>query len=124
MKTLEFKIVTRVNEGYNHQNEKLNGLALISEAWQEIAKKVMSETGLYIPAVANQSKTIYHTDWGCPAGGEDTVTLTGVANPEFVKDLEQWKRVVLVLAKQLKDELKQATLTVEFTEVGDFVYLV
>lgn len=124
MKTLKFEIVTGINEGYGHENEEANGVLLVSKAWQFLAEKVMHETGLYISAVASQSKTIYNTDWGCPVGGEDTITITGIANPEFVKDLDQWKQVVLVVARQLKDELKQSTLTVEFTEVEDFVYLV
>ena len=71
---------------------------------------------VYISAVIKSSKTVYHEAWGCPKGGEETVVITGVANKEFVDNIDKWKNTVIKLAKQLKKEFKQSTLTCEFLE--------
>jgi hypothetical protein len=73
-------------------------------------------------AVSVKSKTLYHIEWGCPIGGEDTYTISGIANPEFIKDMEQYKEAVRKVILKLKEELKQTTVTLEFLEV-DIEYL-
>ena len=123
MKTIKFEITTGINEGYFHENENRNGEQIVGELWQKIALNIYNSTEIYISSNISPSKTVYNTEWGCPKGGEDTVNINGTANPEFVKDLEQWKSVVLEIAKKLKTELKQSTMTVEFKNIDDFIYL-
>ncbi|MBU3219619.1 hypothetical protein [Clostridium algidicarnis] len=115
-KTLRFEIVTGVNKGYFHNNIENESLDLVSGVWSEIAKQEYKSTGIYVSAVIKPSKTIYNEEWGCPKGGEETVSLTGVANKEFVQDIEKWKTTVIKLATKLKNELKQNTLTCEFID--------
>lgn len=116
-KTLKFEIVTGFNKGYIHVNEKSEGVDLVGGIWQEIAKREFELNNIYVSAVIKPSKTVYHEEWGCPQKGEETIVLTGVANPEFVDDIEKWKGTVIKLAKELKNQLKQNTLTCEFTEI-------
>ncbi|APQ78561.1 MULTISPECIES: hypothetical protein [Clostridium] len=122
-KTIKFEMVTGINEGYYHKNQNKNGVQIVGEVWQKIALEVFKERGIYISSVINGSKTVYNKEWGCPEGGEDTVTITSTANPEFVQNLEQWKEAVIQIAKKIKKELKQSTMTVEFKEISDFIYL-
>ena len=125
MKTLSFRITVGVAEGYFHNLSGVAENALVhkvSELWQKIAKEEFDKSEIYVSAVAQPGSVIYHTQWGCPQGGESVVVLSGSANPTFVKDLDVWKNVVIELGKKLKKELKQTTLTIEFQET-DLVYL-
>ncbi|MCY6958371.1 hypothetical protein [Clostridium brassicae] len=121
-KTLRFEIVTGVNKGYFHNNNQNESLNLVGELWQRIAKQEFEKSNIYVSAVMKVSKTIYNEAWGCPKGGEETIVITGVANKEFVQDMNAWKNTVIKLAKELKKELKQSTLTCEFSEVELFYF--
>jgi hypothetical protein len=118
-KTISFRIATGVAQGYYHnlagvaEKELVNKVASL---WQELCEEEFSESGIYPSAVAIPGSVIYSPNWGCPQGGESVVVLTGSANPEFVKDMEAYKDSVLRVAKKLKEELGQTTLTVEFFE--------
>lgn len=112
--TLRFEIVSGINKGYFHGNDKKESLNFVGEIWQRIAKEEFEVSKIYVSAVIKSSKTIYNELWGCPKGGEETVVITGVANKEFVKNVEEWKESVIRLAKELKNELGQSTLTCEF----------
>ena len=125
MKTLSFRLVVGVEKGYYHDVKGVASNELVekvAELWQELAKREFDETFTYVSAVAQPGSVVYHTQWGCPTGGESVVVLSGSANPTFVKDLNKWKEVVTKLAKKLKQKLKQATLSIEFQET-DLVYL-
>ena len=125
MKTLSFRIVTGVAKGYYHDLAGVaeNGLVdQVASLWQEFAKEEFDKSNTYVSAVVQPGCVVYHQDWGCPVSGESVIILSGTANPQFVKDLDAWKESVLSLAKQLKKELKQSTLSVEFFET-DFIYL-
>lgn len=111
--TKTFKIVTGVTEGYFHTNNAQKNIKEISELWKSIALQTMEQTGLYISAVITPSKTVYNTEWGCPIGGEDTFTITGVANPEFTEDINKWIESVGICAEKMKKQLKQSTVTIE-----------
>ncbi|WP_333859558.1 hypothetical protein [Clostridium sp.] len=115
-KTLRFEIVSGVNKGYFHNNKYRYVVDIIANLWQKIAKKEFEVSGIYVSAVIKSSKTVYHEDWGCPKDGEETVVITGIANKEFIDDIEKWKNTVIKLAKYIKEELKQSTLTCEFLE--------
>ncbi|WP_108670610.1 hypothetical protein [Peribacillus acanthi] len=120
-KSVRAVIVLGVNKGYGENIEK-NPLLKASTGWQRIAAQVYKESGIYISAIANESKAIYHTEWDCPVGGEDTVTFTTSANREYVNSLEAWKDAVLTVTKRLKEEFEQYTVTVEFESIT-LVYL-
>ena len=116
-KTLKFEIVTGINKGYFHTNSQSESLDLVGSIWQKVAKEEFEESNIYISAVIKPSKTVYNEEWGCPKNGEETVVLTGVANKEFVDDIEKWKDTVIKLTKELKKQLKQSTITCEFMEI-------
>ncbi|UZW14960.1 hypothetical protein OSC52_03705 [Clostridium pasteurianum] len=121
MNTLKFEIITGINEGYKYNNKSEKDLHKVEILWQNVAKNLFTKTGIYISAVISKNKTVYNVDWGCPVGGEDTYRITGIANPEFVTDLEMWKDAVLEATKILKNELKQSTINCEFSKV-EFYY--
>ncbi|SFU71048.1 hypothetical protein SAMN04487886_11132 [Clostridium sp. DSM 8431] len=116
-KTLRFEIVTGIQGGYKKLNNTLaNHEKIVSCLWQDNAETLYKKNNIYISAVIKCSYTVYNQEWGCPRGGERTVVITGVANKEFVNNLEAWKEAVLVLAKKLKEQLNQRTMTCEFME--------
>ena len=125
MKTISFRIVIGVAEGYYHNVSGVAENALVYKVatlWQKLAKEEFDKTFIYVSAVAQPGSVIYHTQWGCPTGGESVVVLSGSANPNFVKDLNKWRDTVVKLASELKKQLNQTTLTIEFFE-ADLVYL-
>lgn len=71
-----------------------------------------------------KSMTVYHKDWGCPDGGEHTFTVESMLNPYFVdeKDINKWKRSVVIFLNELKNVLNQNTVSIVFSD-GDFRYL-
>lgn len=79
--------------------------------------------GIYISANVQDANTVYHQDWWCPEWGEKTAVITGVRNPEFVKDVEKRKQAVIAVLSLCQKELDQTTTQVEFTDDVDFVYL-
>ena len=125
MKTLSFRLVVGVEKGYFHDVKGVadNGLVYkVSELWQKLAANEFNQSGIYVSVIAQPAAVIYHQEWGCPQGGESVIVLSGSANPNFIKDLDAWKKVVIKLAKELKEQLNQTTLTIEFQET-DLVYL-
>ncbi len=117
-KTVSFKIVLRIVAGYGYNlagvtsNELVNKIA---KDWQKIAEEQVKNNNIYVPAI------IYSPDWGCPVGGESIVKIEGSCNPQFA-DPDKFKDAVLRIARALKKELQQSTLTIEFFE-SDIVYL-
>jgi hypothetical protein len=112
--TLRFEIVSGINKGYLKKENYTNSLELVGEVWQRIAKEEFDKSNIYVSAVIKPSKTVYNEVWGCPKGGEETVVITGVANKEFINNVDEWKQCVIRLAKILKMELGQNTMTCEF----------
>jgi len=121
MKSIKFEAVFGLAPGYSHNNIDVVTPADAASIWQEAARKIFEECGVYVSATTHSSTTIYHQDWGCPAGGEKTVTFSGSANPEFVK-MGDYRYAVVSLVKLVKEILAQSTVTVEFWEI-DHVYL-
>ena len=125
MKTMKFVAVIGLVAGYGGEEILVEAAKVDSNAmgvaWQEAAKAVMEESGVYVSATLNESKALYHTDWGCPIGGEPTYSISGSLNPRFGEP-EAWKQAVLETVKRVKNAFRQSTVTVEFFEV-DQVYL-
>lgn len=97
---------------------------------QELSKKVFEERGIYCSFVVNSSKTIYHTEWGCPVGGEDTFSVSTLYNPAFPppgantpeEGAEMFTAAAIQVLEMLKEELKQSTLSVVVSPV-EMLYL-
>ena len=62
-------------------------LRAVGAKWQEIAAKKMQETGIYVSCGITDN-----------AG---RLTISAEANPEFVSDTENWKKVVKDICRQL-----------------------
>lgn len=123
MKTKKITAVIGINEGYGHNNESsLNAVELVSLLWQKTALTVFESCGIYVSCVATLASTVYNESWGCPKGGEVTVRIETSANPEFIKNIDQWQEIVISIISQLKEDLKQSTVAVEVSEI-DFIYL-
>ena len=119
-KTLSFRATLGVNEGYGHANENENA-KVVREEWQKAAAQVFQEDGVYVGAVVADSKTVYHTEWGCPVGGEATALIFGDCNPEYT-DVNQYKEAVVKVLGICAKALKQSTAQVVFYE-SDMAYL-
>lgn len=116
-KTVKFFASLGVVAGYGHKNETTEPAELIAgKAWQEAAAEVMTATGTYVGAVITPAKTVYHLDWGCPVGGENTVLITGECNPEYTK-IDDYKVAVVETLRQTALALNQSTTQLTFSEV-------
>ena len=122
MKTEKFEIILGVVPGYFHNNNHAEGEYSFGVKLQGVQAKVYDETGLYISVVVRPVKVSYHTDWGCPVGGEDVFQITGTRNPEFCEDGLVYRKVVELFSKRLMNEFSQSTVTLEWQEV-DLTYL-
>ena len=122
MITEEFSLNVGVNPGYAHNNTVTHVKNLVATTWQAEAEKVFKKTGVFVAGVVDARTTVYKEEWGCPKGGEDTVVVTGLRNPEFQKDAETWMESVKEVCKAVATALEQTTAYLTFTDV-DFYYL-
>jgi len=121
-KTVKFFASLGVVPGYGHENvTDETAIKIAGNAWQEAAAAVFSEKNVYVGAVISPARTVYHTDWGCPVGGEVTVSITGECNPEYTK-IDDYKSAVVETLRQAALKLGQSTTQLTFQEV-EFVYL-
>lgn len=120
-KTIKFFASLGVVAGYGHDNTNEPAEKIAGSAWQTAAAAVMAASGTYVGAVITPSKTVYHTDWGCPVGGEDTVLITGECNPQYTK-LADYKSAVVETLRQTALALSQSTTQICFLE-AEFEYL-
>jgi hypothetical protein len=151
MKTLAFYAVFGVVEGYHHNNimpiltprglERLpvnneSNLKIVSKAWQEAMQDEFDTSGVLVSAVLSESNTVYSVGFGCPEGGEKTVTVNGHFNPKFIKKkpgfsenssariaFTAYHQAVVRVCNAVKKELKQTTVSIAFYDLDDFVYL-
>lgn len=136
VKTLEFQLNIGVVRGYGHDNAggPASPASQVAEDWQEIAEAMLREYGVYPAGVVLPGRTLYPEKYGCPRGGEITVTISGLANPKFlmsaknpdgpgyVADLNGWRFAVEMAAEALRKKLNQTTAYLTFRKVR-FTYL-
>lgn len=80
--------------------------------WQEYAKEYYDKTGIYVSAIANEGKAIYNKDWGCPDGGERTLTFNCTPNRVFIEDIIKYRQGIAYIVAKLKKEFEQHTITI------------
>lgn len=111
--TLKYEVVIGLN---CEPSDGTRGYIILSEsvrcAWQRYAKDFYDETGMYVSAISVFGYALYHTDWGCPYEGEQCLSFHCTANPEFVHDFELYEKGILYIAKKLKKEFEQHTITI------------
>lgn len=117
MTTQEFSFTIGINPGYFHDNSKKFKIEDFVKIWNKESLDEEKNGGLYIPIVINPSLTVYKEEWGCPVSGEKTITVSGVRNPLFSKDMNQWQNSVKNIVMAVSKELKQATVSLIFREV-------
>ena len=121
MKSESFEIVMGVTAGYFHNNEDQIKETEFRADYQKIAGDLFNESGIYISAVITSGDVVYHTDWGCPAGGEKVFIIKGERNPLFVEDAEKYKEIVEEITKRLMSKYEQSTCSLTWREV-EFSY--
>ena len=120
-KTNGFEVTMGVTAGYFHSNENADeGLNFRSE-YQKVAAEVFATTGIYISAIIKQADVVYHTDWGCPVGGEKVYTISGERNPLFCYDQERYRQAVETIVERLATKFDQSTVTLTWSE-KEFTY--
>ena len=89
--------------------------------WQEYAKEYYNKTDVYVSAIAIEGKAIYNTEWGCPKGGERTLTFNCTLNPRFINSAEVYGEGIKYIVGKLKKFFNQHTITI--TIFSDNVYI-
>ena len=115
--TESFEIIMGVTAGYFHNNENENKEVEFKSEYQRIAGELFSESGVYISAVITSGDVIYHTDWGCPVGGEKVFVIRGERNPLFMEDKNKYKEVVEQITERLMNKYEQSTCSLTWKEV-------
>ena len=113
-----FEIIMGVTAGYFHNNENQNKELEFKSEYQRIAADIFSECGIYISAVITSGDVVYHTDWGCPVGGEKVFIIKGERNPLFMGDPERYKLIVEEITTRLMNKYKQSTCSLTWKEVS------
>lgn len=119
-KSKSFSITIGFVAGYFHGNESdgkiVNRAKAVALLWQNLAQAHFEEYGVYPSAIVQDSLTVYHQDWGCPKGGEATVTLSGCFKPKdnTETELDRWMIAVRRTAMKLKYQLDQSTLRIQW----------
>ncbi len=109
---IRWTMTVGVNPGYELKQQKPMGFAEICTLYQKTAREVFEESGTYISAVCHESRVLYHTEWGCPEGGEYAYTFSGSCNPVF-SEKTAYLEALQQVAQGLRKKLKQATLLLE-----------
>lgn len=117
--TDKFEFTIGVTEGYFHNNENNN--VNFAELVDKCSRETEKETGVYISFNIIPIVTLYKSEWECPKGGEQTYILSAIRNPMFNNDKTSWKFNCLHTMMRLKNELKQSSVTGDFSEV-EMVY--
>lgn len=119
-KTVKFEVVIGVPDDKFVNGKNQDQAKLMINKWQEYAKEYYDATDVYVSAIANEGRAIYHKAWGCPDGGERTLTFNCTANREFITDLELYIRGIDYIVAKLKKEFNQHTVTM--TELNALVH--
>lgn len=127
VKTDKVKAVLGISPGYyaNIRQRMDSGdlILSISKKYQEIAEfnfldhKKLSGDEVYVSAVISPSNTVYRYTWGCPLAGEPTFNIECTRNPEFIKDYSVYIEMATKNIMDLKKELQQCTVLIEYSKL-------
>ena len=98
-------------------------MAFISKAYGVIAEKNFQDhkkeygREVYVSMVITPSNTVYREEWGCPKNGEHTYKLECTRNPEFIKDRYEYIEMATKNILDLKEQLKQCTVLLEYSDL-------
>lgn len=123
--TTQFTLNVGIHPGYFHDNKLFGSqdvVDFVSRLWQKKAEETFKVNGVYVGAVVQNAKTVYRPEWGCPEGGEETVVISGLRNPEFQKNDDVWRVAVSMTALKVGAALQQTTAYLTFSTVT-FMYL-
>ena len=119
-KTVKFEVVIGVPEDKFVNGKWQDQSKVMIDKWQEYAKEYYDATDIYVSAIAIEGRAIYHKAWGCPDGGERTLTFNCTANREFITDLELYIRGIDYITAKMKKEFNQHTITM--TELNAHIH--
>lgn len=119
--TFKWSCTVGVNAGFDLQNQRTVMEDEFAKSYGRIAKDIYERTGIFITAVINPSRVIYHEEWGCPRTGELCFTLSGSCNPSFAEP-ESYYSALKMLAADLKKEWNQSTILFEIVP-ATLIYL-
>ena len=124
--TEKYEVVVGVPDDLFVNGKYEDNLEKVIDKWQEFAKLYYEDTDIYVSAIAISGKAVYNADWGCPPHGERVFAFHCTANREFIKsenDLRLYEKGVLYIAKKLKKEFNQSTITItKLSSLGCKVY--
>ena len=118
--TLKFEVVIGLSSDPTPDGIYLFTTEHMQTIWQKYAEEFFNKTSVYVSAIAVFGRAIYHHEWGCPIEGEQCLTFHCTANREFIEDLDMYEKGVLYIAKKLKKEFKQHTITI--TKIPSRIY--
>lgn len=110
---MKWTLTLGVVPGYENTKTTIN-LDEVGAIYQTIALRVYEKTNVYVSATLAESRTLYATSWGCPLGGESTVTFSGSHNPAFA-EVEAYRNALDEIVRELKEYFKQTTALLEVT---------
>lgn len=115
--SIKYEVVVGLIPGYHGISNNAE-LAIVRNAWMKYALKYYNETNVYISSIAYEAKALYNREWGCPIDGEPVVVFHCTLNPEFVKNEKVYEDGIVYVAKKLKEELRQSTVTITKTNAS------
>lgn len=124
--TLGFTATFGLTAGYGHNNHTVITLDAFAEVWKAIMEAVFKDSQILVGCVIHESRTVYPVSFGCPKGGEKTITVSGHYNPKFINNampLSIYKDKTTRICNAVRKMLSQSTVSLTFHEVADFVYL-
>ena len=119
--TFRWTLTLGVTPGYNLDAQTPPDLNAIGASYQRIAQAVYASSGVYVSATLAESRALYSRDWGCPEGGELTVTFSGSCNLSFAEP-DAYRAALEQVARALKAEFRQETALLELTPCETVYY--
>ena len=111
-------IIFGIHEGYYTTNNEEIDCSVVIPQLQKILKDYKyNHHNERLTGIISTGRAIYEEDRGCPSTGEPVIRFETTYNREKTQSNEyEWKCGVRALAKIIREEYKQTTVTLEFIE--------
>ena len=119
--SIKWFLTVGTTPGYDLNHQEKRNRAEFAEEVQDICEAVYKKTNVMISAVIWDATAVYSSDFGCPPEGENVFVLSGSCNPVF-NNIDDYMEALKIFAKELKEHVKQKTVTLETTKV-DMTYM-